>query len=133
MIAIIIIIIFLAQLHLQYERVPQHRQPAMQHLADPVEEYIPLIRTSQTFTITDLPKGKYIVCGEAMDKMWKVYLEGCLETRISQKEKKGMSYIISIHDDDDDRSADRSAGVDTGINADDGVSDPVCCDVPGLC
>ena len=133
MIAIIIIIIFLAQLHLQYERVPQHRQPAMQHLADPVEEYIPLIRTSQTFTITDLPKGKYIVCGEAMDKMGKVYQEGCLETRISQKEKKGMSYIISIHDDDDDRSADRSAGVDTGINADDGVSDPVCCDVPGLC
>ena len=132
---IILIIIFLAQLHLQYERVPQHRQPAMQHLADPVEEYIPLIRTSQTFTITDLPRGKYIVCGEAMDKMGKVYQEGCLETRISQKEKKGMSQmIISISNDDDgDRSADRSAGVDTGINADDGVSDPVCCDVPGLC
>merc|ERR1711970_102566 len=89
--------------HLQYERVPQHRQPARQHLADPVEEYIPLIRTSQTFTITDLPRGKYIVCGEALDKMGEVYQEGCLETRISQKEKK-----------------DWSAGVDTSVNADDG-------------
>jgi len=83
-------------LHLQYERVPQHRQPAMQHLADPVEEYIPLIRTSQTFTITDLPRGKYIVCGEAMDKMGKVYQEGCLETRISQKEKKGLQTGVQV-------------------------------------
>ena len=69
--------------------------------------------------------------------MGEVYQEGCLETRISQKEKKGMSEIINNHDnnndDDDDRSANWSAGVDTSVNADDGVSDILCCDVPGLC
>ena len=78
-----------AQVHLQYERVPLHRQPHKQHLANPVEEYIPIIRTSQTFTITDLPRGKYIVCGEAMDKMGRVYQESCLESSIREEGKKG--------------------------------------------
>ena len=66
-----------------------HRQPFINHLDDPVQEYIPLIRTSQTYTLTDLPKGKYIVCGEAMDHMGEVYQESCLEIRIRRMESKG--------------------------------------------
>ena len=64
-----------------------HREPLMEHLDDPVQEYIPLIRTSQTFTISSLPRGKYIVCGEALDKMGVVYQESCLETRIRKTER----------------------------------------------
>ena len=66
-----------------------HHEPLMEHLDDPVQEYIPLIRTSQTFTISSLPRGKYIVCGEALGKMGDVYQESCLETRIRKKESKG--------------------------------------------
>ena len=66
-----------------------HREPAMQHLDDPVQEYIPIIRTSQTFTISGLPRGKYIVCGEALGKMGDVYQESCLETRIRKTENTG--------------------------------------------
>ena len=66
-----------------------HREPAMEHLDDPVQEYIPLIRTSQTFTISSLSRGKYIVSGEALDKMGDVYQESCLETRIRKRESKG--------------------------------------------
>ena len=76
-----------------------HREPAIEHLDDPVQEYIPLIRSSQTFTISSLPRGKYIVCGEALDKMGDVYQESCLETRIRKKENKGemlmMDFILS--------------------------------------
>jgi predicted nucleic acid-binding Zn ribbon protein len=62
----------------------------MEHLDDPVQEYIPLIRMSQTFTISSLPRGKYIVCGEALDKMGDVYQESCLETRIRKRKSKGL-------------------------------------------
>jgi hypothetical protein len=58
----------------------------MAHLDDPVHEYIPLIRTSQTYMLMDLPKGKYIVCGEAMDHIGKVYQDSCFETRIRREE-----------------------------------------------
>ena len=61
----------------------------MAHLDDPVLEYIPLIRTSQTYEIRDLPKGKYIVCGEAMDQEGEVYQESCFETRIRRQEVEG--------------------------------------------
>ena len=61
----------------------------MNHLDDPVQAYIPLIRTSQTYTLTSLPRGKYIVCGEALDMMGEVYQESCLETRIRKVESKG--------------------------------------------
>ena len=79
------------KVRLSYERVPMHRKPCMAHLDDPVLEYIPLIRTSQTYMLTDLPKGKYIVCGEAMDQQGEVYQESCFETRIKRKDVEGMS------------------------------------------
>ena len=66
----------------------------MEHLDDPVEEYILLIRTAQTFTISSLPRGKYIVCGEALGKMGDVYQESCMETRIRKRESKKTGWIL---------------------------------------
>ena len=66
----------------------------MAHLDDPVLEYIPLIRTSQTYMLTDLPKGKYIVCGEAMDQEGEVYQESCFETRIRKLKIEGEHYTL---------------------------------------
>ena len=73
-----------------------HGEPAMEHLDDPVQEYIPLIRTSQTFTISSLPRGKYIVCGEALGKRGGVYQESCMETRIRKRESKGKKTKMDL-------------------------------------
>merc|ERR1712223_1012883 len=50
---------------LMYERVPRNRPPLLQHLDDPVIEYVPLHWPAQHHRLQDLPMGKYIVCGEA--------------------------------------------------------------------
>jgi len=70
-------------LRLLYERVPVHRQPVMQQLDDPVIEYIPLTRRVQSHDLTELPMGKYIVCGEAMVQ-GEVYQANCFETCIER-------------------------------------------------
>ena len=111
-----------------------HREPAMEQLDDPVQEYIPLIRTSQTFTITNLPRGKYIVCGEALGKMGDVFQQSSLETRIRKRESKGKKtrmdiiflYTFSF------RSAEREAGTDSDLHGDGGVGDSLRHIVPGL-
>ena len=51
---------------LMYERVPLTKGPFMLHLDDPVIEVIPMVRLGQSHTLSELPMGKYIVCGEAM-------------------------------------------------------------------
>ena len=87
---------------LLYERVPVHRQPIMQHLDDPVIEYIPLTRRVQSHDLTELPMGKYIVCGEAM-LHGEVYQASCFETRIKMLdnnsqlgEEERSSILISM-------------------------------------
>ena len=70
-------------IRLLYERVPQHRKPIMQYLNDPVIEYIPLARRVQSHNLTELPMGKYIVCGEAMVH-GEVNQASCFETRIER-------------------------------------------------
>jgi hypothetical protein len=70
-------------IRLLYERVPLNKGPFLLHLDDPVIEFIPLIRRAQTYTLTELPMGKYIVCGEAM-VMGEVYQASCFETRIER-------------------------------------------------
>jgi len=68
---------------LMYERVPRNRPAMMQHLDDPVIEYVPLHWPAQHHRLQDLPMGKYIVCGEA-------HMEGhiiqanCFETVIDR-------------------------------------------------
>ena len=70
-------------IRLLYERVPVNKGPFMLHLDDPVIEYIPLIRREQSYTLTELPMGKYIVCGEAL-LMGEVYQTSCFETSIQR-------------------------------------------------
>merc|ERR1711983_724953 len=84
---------------LLYERVPAHRQPVLQHLDDPVIEYVQLTRRVQSHLLTELPKGKYIVCGEAMVQ-GVVYQASCFETRIERLDNNtlqtGVKVIIII-------------------------------------
>merc|ERR1740128_1484083 len=82
-------------LRLLYERVPVHRQPVMQQLDDPVIEYIPLTRRVQSHDLTDLPMGKYIVCGEAMVK-GEVYQANCFETRIERLDNNTLQSGVKV-------------------------------------
>jgi hypothetical protein len=74
-------------IRLLYERVPQDKGPSMMHLDDPVIKFISLIRRAQNYTLSELPIGKYIVCGEAM-VMKEVYQASCFETRIERLDNK---------------------------------------------
>jgi len=75
---------------LLYERVPLHRKPFVQHLDDPVIEYYPMIREAQTYTLAELPRGKYIVCGEAMTKEGEIMQASCFETQISRRDDNSL-------------------------------------------
>lgn len=68
---------------LMYERVPRNRPPLLQHLEDPVIEYVPLHWPAQHHRLQDLPMGKYIVCGEA-HKEGHVVQANCFETVIDR-------------------------------------------------
>jgi hypothetical protein len=68
-------------IRLLYERVPLYKGPLMLHLDDPVVEFIPMTRRVQNHTLSELPMGKYIVCGEAM-VMGEVYQTSCFETMV---------------------------------------------------
>ena len=68
---------------LLYERVPLNKQPLLQHLDDPVIEYIHLNTSPHSHHINELPMGKYIVCGEAMVK-GDIYQSSCFETLIER-------------------------------------------------
>jgi len=68
---------------LMYERVPRNRPPLLQHLDDPVIEYVPLHWPAQHHRLQDLPMGKYIVCGEA-HKEGHVVQANCFETIIDR-------------------------------------------------
>merc|ERR1712066_733014 len=68
---------------LMYERVPRNRPPLLQHLDDPVIEYVPLHWPAQHHRLRDLPMGKYIVCGEA-HKEGHVVQANCFETIIDR-------------------------------------------------
>ena len=70
-------------IRLLYERVPLNKQPYFQHLDDPVIEYIQLDRSPLNYDLSELPMGKYIVCGEAM-VAGSVYQASCFETRIER-------------------------------------------------
>ena len=63
-----------------------HRQPHVHHLDDPVTEVMVLTRPIMSRVLTDLPRGKYIVCGEAMSGEGEEYQHNCFETRIVRAE-----------------------------------------------
>ena len=73
---------------LLYERVNARRKLDMAYLDDPVIEYIPLISRVQRCDLTELPKGRYIVCGEAMVQ-GVVYQSSCCEIKIQRVQIRG--------------------------------------------
>jgi len=82
---------------LLYERVSNSRQkrPIMQHLDDPVIVYIPLVRQAQSYSLQELPMGKYIVCGEAMLQA-EVYQTSCFETIIQRLDTNKLQFGVRI-------------------------------------
>ena len=79
-------------IRLLYERVPLDKGPFMLHLDDPVIEFIHLIRRAQSHTLSELPMGKYIVCGEAM-VMGEVSQASCFETRIERLDSDSELFV----------------------------------------
>jgi len=68
---------------LLYERVRSSKSPHRHHLDSPVTEFIPLYKSKQVFEIENLPKGKYIVCGESnVDD--EIIQTNCFQTIISK-------------------------------------------------
>jgi len=53
-----------SKVRLMYKRVPRNKAAHRKHLDDPIIEIIPLYRNEQEHFINDLPRGKYIVCGD---------------------------------------------------------------------
>jgi len=82
-------------IRLLYERVPLNKGPFMLHLDDPVIEIIPLTKQGLSYTLTELPMGKYVVCGEAMVK-GEVYQASCFETRIERLDNNTLQYGVKI-------------------------------------
>ena len=66
-----------------YERVSRNKPALQQHLDDPVIEYIHLRHIDQVHYLSDLPRGKYIVCGDATVH-GKVFQSNCFETVIDR-------------------------------------------------
>jgi len=84
---------------LMYERVPRNKPALHQHLDDPVIEYIHIYRVDQEHYLTNLPMGKYIVCGDAQVD-GKVFQSNCFETSIDRLDNNtlqgGVIAIIAI-------------------------------------
>ena len=81
---------------LLYERVPVRKSAEMMllHLDDPVTEFLPLRGATRRHELTELPMGKYIVCGEAMTG-GSVYQTSCFETRIERLDSDSeLTYCI---------------------------------------
>jgi len=82
-------------IRLLYERVARDKGPFMLHLDDPVIEYFSLTENPQHHTLSELPMGKYIVCGEAM-VMGDVYQANCFETRIERLDNDSLQVGVQV-------------------------------------
>jgi hypothetical protein len=84
---------------LMYERVPRNKPALQQHLDDPVIEYVHVYRLEQEHYLTDLPMGKYIVCGEAQIN-GEVFQANCFETIITRLDNNmlqgGVIAVIAV-------------------------------------
>ena len=83
-----------------YERVPHSYTPDIGRLDSPSELYIQVYNTSQPvkYTITDLPKGKYIMCAQIWQDR-QVQREECIdfiiERSVNHSEYRGHFTRIS--------------------------------------
>eukprot|EP00091_Calanus_sinicus_P007248 TRINITY_DN18204_c0_g1_i1.p1 TRINITY_DN18204_c0_g1~~TRINITY_DN18204_c0_g1_i1.p1 ORF type:complete len:180 (+),score=41.67 TRINITY_DN18204_c0_g1_i1:227-766(+) len=84
---------------LMYKRVPWHKPALQQHLDDPVVEHVHVYRLDQEHYLTNLPRGKYIVCGEAQSK-GEVFQANCFETSIDRLDNNelqgGVVAVIAV-------------------------------------
>jgi len=71
------------EITLQYERIPQNRQPEKAHSDNPVKETIIMYNHYQEYELSDLPEGKYIVCGNAKAQ-GSVFQTSCFEATITK-------------------------------------------------
>jgi hypothetical protein len=69
------------KVELQYERVRHTHAPLLQHLDNPVREVVTLYGAYQEHELSNLPVGKYIVCGDAQIH-GQVFQKNCFETTI---------------------------------------------------
>ena len=69
------------EVRLLYERVPHHYTPDLGQLDNPIVKYIQVFNTSRDvkYTISDLPKGKYIMCAQIMDDSGEVFRSECID------------------------------------------------------
>ena len=67
---------------LLYERVPEHREISIDSLHDPVVDFIQMNVTEQVKNLTQLPRGRYILClkGELKEEI------ECIEGRVKRVE-----------------------------------------------
>lgn len=88
-----------SKVRLLYKRVPRNKAAHRKHLDDPIIEIVPLYRYEQEHFIHDLPRGKYIVCGDHSIK--DVIVEhNCFETIIDRLDNNelqgGVVCIIAL-------------------------------------
>jgi len=88
-----------SKVRLMYKRVPRNKAAHRKHLDDPIIEIVPLYRYEQEHFIHDLPRGKYIVCGD--HSILEVVVEhNCFETIIDRLDNNelqgGVVCIIAL-------------------------------------
>ena len=72
-----------------YKRVPRNKPALMQHLDDPIIEYIQLYRLDQEHFLSNLPMGKYIVCADYSINTI-VVQHNCFETIVERLDTNGI-------------------------------------------
>ena len=85
-----------------YKRVPRNKPAHMKHLDDPIIEYIHLYRPDQEHFLSNLPRGKYIVCADytTVEEITgkKVVLQhNCFETVVDRLDNNSeLNAIIDV-------------------------------------
>jgi len=87
------------KVRLMYERVRRTRPPLLTHLDNPVKEIVNLYKEYQEHELSNLPIGKYIVCGDAQIH-GQVFQTNCFETVIDKLDNNqlqvGVIAVIAV-------------------------------------
>eukprot|EP00092_Neocalanus_flemingeri_P013347 GFUD01014391.1.p1 GENE.GFUD01014391.1~~GFUD01014391.1.p1 ORF type:complete len:795 (-),score=178.71 GFUD01014391.1:57-2441(-) len=87
------------KVRLMYERVRRTRPPLLHHLDNPVKEIVNLYKEYQEHELSNLPIGKYIVCGDAQIN-GQVFQTNCFETVIDKLDNNqlqvGVIAVIAV-------------------------------------
>ena len=83
---------FSFQIQLHYERVRHTLPPLLHHLDHPVREIVNLKTEYQEHELSNLPVGKYIVCGDAQID-GQVFQENCFETIITKLDNNSKYFF----------------------------------------